>query len=82
MSIAFPVRVMKTIISWNVYLSDPQAEDKLSFICRYGKGYDKLFHVRPLIDQLQTACQSLYHPQRELAVDERMVATKEKTGFL
>ena len=43
--------------------------------------HDKLFRTKPLMDEIRTACQAHYHPRKELAVDERMVATKAKTGM-
>ena len=36
---------------------------------------------RPLYDNILSTCQAYYHPRRELAVDERMVVTKAKTGM-
>ncbi|KAM9364797.1 uncharacterized protein KZ484_010977 [Pholidichthys leucotaenia] len=45
-------------------------------------GHDKLFRIRPLYDDILDACQAYYHPRRELAVDERMVAMKAKTGMM
>lgn len=44
-------------------------------------GHDKLFRVRPLYDDFLSACQAYHQPRRELAVHERMVATKAKTGM-
>uniref|UniRef100_A0A4W6G6E2 PiggyBac transposable element-derived protein domain-containing protein n=1 Tax=Lates calcarifer TaxID=8187 RepID=A0A4W6G6E2_LATCA len=44
-------------------------------------GHEKLFRIRPLIDHILSACQAHYHPRKDLAVDERMVATKAKTGM-
>uniref|UniRef100_A0A8C5N4E0 PiggyBac transposable element-derived protein domain-containing protein n=1 Tax=Gouania willdenowi TaxID=441366 RepID=A0A8C5N4E0_GOUWI len=42
--------------------------------------HDKLFRIKPLYEDIRTACQAYYHPKWELAVDERMVATKGKNG--
>ncbi|KAM3837926.1 piggyBac transposable element-derived protein 4-like [Diretmus argenteus] len=36
---------------------------------------------RPLYDDIRDACKAHYHPRRALSVDERMVATKAKTGM-
>lgn len=84
-SILFPARVMKKdrfrAISWNVHLRDPE-QDIVTDRKKGQVGYDKLFHVRLLIDQLRTACQALYHRWRELSVDERMVTIKAKTGMM
>lgn len=43
--------------------------------------YDRLFRVKLLMDKIREACKTCYHPKRNLAVDERMVATKAKTGM-
>lgn len=43
--------------------------------------YDKLFLVWPLLDKVGAACKAHYHPKRKLTTDERMVATKTKTGM-
>lgn len=84
LSVPLPAKVMTRdrfrSICWNIHLSDPEEEvenDKK----RGTPDYDKLFPVRPLYDEILNACQAYYHPRRELAVDERMVATKAKTGM-
>ncbi|KAJ8342667.1 hypothetical protein SKAU_G00325950 [Synaphobranchus kaupii] len=33
-------------------------------------GYDGLFRLKPLHDQILTACRAYYHPHRKLAIDE------------
>lgn len=33
------------------------------------------------MDTIKNSCKSFYHPHRDLAVDERMVAYKAKTGM-
>lgn len=42
-------------------------------------GYDHLFHLRPLLTQIQTACRSFFHPYENLSMDELTVATKTRT---
>ncbi|XP_017312676.1 piggyBac transposable element-derived protein 4 [Ictalurus punctatus] len=83
-SIAFPRTVMTRdryrTISWNVHMSDPD-EDQENDIRRGTPQYDRLFRVKPLMDRIREACKTFYHPQRNLTVDERMVATKAKTGM-
>ncbi|KAJ8381070.1 hypothetical protein SKAU_G00018480 [Synaphobranchus kaupii] len=44
-------------------------------------GYDGLFRLKPLHDQILTACRAYYHPHRNLAIDERMVASKPRHGM-
>uniref|UniRef100_A0A671UTR0 PiggyBac transposable element-derived protein domain-containing protein n=1 Tax=Sparus aurata TaxID=8175 RepID=A0A671UTR0_SPAAU len=84
LSVPLPAKVMSRdrfrSILWNIHLSDPE-EDVENERKKGTPGYDKLFRVRPLYDEILSACQAYYHPRRELAVDERMVATKAKTGM-
>ena len=42
---------------------------------------DKLAKVRPLNDHLQSKCVSLYQPNREISIDERMVRSKARFSF-
>lgn len=83
-SAAFPRTVMSRdryrTISWNVHMSDPD-EDRENDMRRGTPHYDRLFRVKPLMDKIREACKTCYHPKRNLAVDERMVATKAKTGM-
>jgi len=39
---------------------------------------DPLFRLKPLMTQIKAACKSFYQPNKNLAIDERMVATKAK----
>uniref|UniRef100_A0A671V4K0 PiggyBac transposable element-derived protein domain-containing protein n=1 Tax=Sparus aurata TaxID=8175 RepID=A0A671V4K0_SPAAU len=84
LSVPLPAKMMSRdrfrSILWNIHLSDPE-EDAENERKKGTPGYDKLFRVRPLYDEILSACQAYYHPRRELAVDERMVATKAKTGM-
>ncbi|KAM6912008.1 piggyBac transposable element-derived protein 4-like isoform 2-T2 [Lycodopsis pacificus] len=43
--------------------------------------HDKLLRLKPLMDTIKNACKAFYHPHIHLAVDERMVASKAKTGI-
>ncbi|KAI3372221.1 hypothetical protein L3Q82_022659 [Scortum barcoo] len=82
LSVTLPAKVMTRdrfrSIFWNIHLSDPEEEIQ-NDRKKVTPGHDKLFRVRPLYDDM--ACQTYYHPRTELAVDERMVATKAKTGM-
>nr|XP_046253824.1 piggyBac transposable element-derived protein 4-like [Scatophagus argus] len=84
LSVPLPAKVMTRerfrSIFWNLHLSNP-AEDLINDRKKGTPGHDKLFTVRPLYDDILNACQNYYHPRRELAVDERMVATKARTGM-
>ncbi|KAL3996894.1 squamous cell carcinoma antigen recognized by T-cells 3 [Sarotherodon galilaeus] len=84
LSVPLPSKVMTRdrfrSIFWNIYLSDPE-EDLKNDAKKGTPGHDKLFRIRPLSDETLSACQAYYHPRRESSVDERMVATKAKTGM-
>jgi len=82
-SVPFPTLIMPRDryrrVSCNVHLSDPWCLQR-----PYKKGtegYDNFFRLKPLMDTIKTACQAFYHPHRDLAVEERMVASKAKTGM-
>ena len=84
MSVPFPQTVMTRdrfrSLMWNIHLSDPD-EDEINDQKKGTPEYDKLFRVKPLMDDIRIACQAHYHPRKEVAVDERMVATRAKTGM-
>ncbi|XP_028979835.1 piggyBac transposable element-derived protein 4-like [Esox lucius] len=84
-SIPFPGTVMKRdryrIISWNIHMSDPD-EDVINDRKKGTPEYDKLFRLKPLMDEIRLACMASYHPHRNVAVDERMVASKAKNGLI
>nr|XP_023651886.1 piggyBac transposable element-derived protein 3-like isoform X2 [Paramormyrops kingsleyae] len=67
-------------ISWNVHMSDPDA-DPANDQNRGTPQHDRLFRLKPLLTTIQDACKAFYQPRRCLAVDERMVAVKAKTGM-
>lgn len=84
LSVPFPVTIMTRArfqsLLWNLHLSDldgDQENDQLKGTSHH----DRLFRVQPLLDHIRAACKTSYHLRRELAVDERMVATKAKIGF-
>ncbi|XP_063071854.1 piggyBac transposable element-derived protein 4-like [Engraulis encrasicolus] len=43
------------------------------------QAYDRLCKIRPLYDEIRTACKAHYHPQQHIAVDERMVKSKARS---
>ncbi|XP_056091864.1 piggyBac transposable element-derived protein 4-like [Rhinichthys klamathensis goyatoka] len=83
-SVPFPATVMSRdryrTISWNVHMSHPDA-DKENDRKRGTPEHDRLFRIKPLMDTIRHACKAIYHPKRNLAVDERMVACKAHTGM-
>uniref|UniRef100_A0A3Q3ENX6 PiggyBac transposable element-derived protein domain-containing protein n=1 Tax=Kryptolebias marmoratus TaxID=37003 RepID=A0A3Q3ENX6_KRYMA len=84
LSVPLPSKIMTRdrfrSIFWNIHLSDPE-EDRENDRKKGTAGHEKLFRVRPLYEDILSACLAYYHPRRELAVDERMVATRAKTGM-
>ncbi|XP_047444335.1 piggyBac transposable element-derived protein 4-like [Mugil cephalus] len=83
LSVPFPASVMAwdrfSALLWNVHPSDPE-EDVKNDEKKGTPAYDKLFRIKPLMEDILTACQAHYHPRKELAVGERVVATEAKTG--
>ncbi|XP_031419309.2 piggyBac transposable element-derived protein 4-like isoform X2 [Clupea harengus] len=77
----FPASVMPgdryEAITTYLHMSDPAADevnDKLS-----GQpGYDGIFRVKPLLDDLVASCRAHYHPYQNLVIDQRLVATKAR----
>ena len=45
-------------------------------------GYDPLFKVRPVIDQISDCCKKYYQPGQELSIDEMMIGTRCRISFL
>ncbi|XP_047657493.1 piggyBac transposable element-derived protein 3-like [Tachysurus fulvidraco] len=80
----FPHSVMARdryqVISWNIHMSDPD-EDVYNDRKRGTPAYDRLFRLKPLLDDIKYACRAFYHPRQNLSLDERMVATKSHTGM-
>ncbi|KAK7122075.1 hypothetical protein R3I93_023012 [Phoxinus phoxinus] len=81
-SVPFPATVMSRdryrTISWNLHMSHPDADtenDKKSGTAEH----DRLFRVKPLMDTIRLACKAFYHPRRNLAVKERLVACRANT---
>lgn len=85
-SVNFPNTVMTRdrfrAISWNIHMSDPE-EDVVNDRKKQSQPdeYDTLFRLKPLMTEIKAACQSAYHPKKQLSIDERMVATKARTGM-
>ncbi|XP_005100434.1 uncharacterized protein LOC101855264 [Aplysia californica] len=45
------------------------------------RDYDKLYKVRSVLSSVVTKYQSVYKPNREISLDESMIACKSKFGF-
>ncbi|XP_014874601.1 piggyBac transposable element-derived protein 4-like [Poecilia latipinna] len=82
--LSHPSRVMSRdrflSVTANVHMSDPE-DDAVNDRKKGSPEYDCLHRLRPLYDSLRVACKAVYHPQQNLCVGERMVATKAKLGL-
>ncbi|XP_048046218.1 piggyBac transposable element-derived protein 4-like [Megalobrama amblycephala] len=80
----FPKSVMSRsrfhAISWNLHLCDLN-EDRANALKKGTRDYDRLFKIKPLYTDIVAACKTYFHPNKQLAVDERMVATRARIGF-
>ncbi len=83
-NLPFPKSVMSRsrfqAISWNLHLCNLE-EDQANAKKKGTPDYDRLFKIKPLYTDIIAACKTYFHPNRELAVDERMVASKARIGF-
>ncbi|XP_053473467.1 piggyBac transposable element-derived protein 4 [Ictalurus furcatus] len=83
-SFPFPASVMPGHRFWaifcNLHMSNTK-EDEENDRLKGTAGYDRLCRVKPLMGQLLLACKAYYQPHQNLAIDERMVATKARMGL-
>ncbi|XP_029377184.1 piggyBac transposable element-derived protein 4-like [Echeneis naucrates] len=80
----FPSSVMAgyrfELIGVFLHMSDPAA-DLVNDQLRGQPGYDPLFRLKPLQDQILLACKAYYHPYQNITIDERMAASKARHGM-
>nr|XP_055046361.1 piggyBac transposable element-derived protein 4-like [Misgurnus anguillicaudatus] len=78
-SVPFPATVMSRdrfrTISWNFQMSHPE-EDEENDKKRGTAEHDHLFRIKPLMDTIRIACKAMYHPKRNLVVEEKVVPCK------
>ncbi|XP_015458048.2 piggyBac transposable element-derived protein 4-like [Astyanax mexicanus] len=80
----FPASVMAGYrygdIAAYLHMSDPDSDAKNDQL-RGEPEYDGLFRLKPLQEQILSACRAYYQPHQNLSIDERMVATKARIGM-
>lgn len=83
-SLPFPKSVMSrsrfNAIAWNLHLCDLK-EDRANALKKGTRDHDRLFKIKPLYTDIINACKTYFHPNRQLSVDERMVATRARISF-
>lgn len=83
-SFPFPASVMSgrkfTKISTNIHLSDPE-EDEVNEAKKGTPDYDRLHKIRPMYDEIRQNCMAHFQPGQNIAVDERMVASRARIGI-
>lgn len=81
---SFPSSVMSgrrfKAISRAIHLSDPD-DDAANNLKRGTAGYDRLCKIKPMYHEVRQVCMALYQPHQCVAIDERMVASKARSGL-
>nr|XP_002667755.4 piggyBac transposable element-derived protein 4-like [Danio rerio] len=83
-SVPLPTRIMSCRKFLNIanalHLSDP-VDDEANEGRKGTAAYDRLGKIKPLYDNIRDACRAFYHPGQNISIDERMVASKARSGL-
>ncbi|KAM9322166.1 piggyBac transposable element-derived protein 4-like [Pholidichthys leucotaenia] len=83
-SLPFPKRVMTgkkfLLIARALHLSSKAADDT-NEQNRGTAAYDRLCKIRPLYEEIREACKRNFHPSQDIAINERMLASKAQTAL-
>ncbi|XP_046873359.1 piggyBac transposable element-derived protein 4-like [Hypomesus transpacificus] len=83
-SFPFPKKVMTGMkflrIIRSLHLSS-MADDAANEQRRGTAAFNRLCKINPLYQEIREACKRNYHPGQDIAIDERMVASKARTGL-
>ncbi|XP_047677674.1 piggyBac transposable element-derived protein 4-like [Tachysurus fulvidraco] len=83
-ALSFPSSVISgrrfRAISRALHLSDPD-EDAANDSRRGTSGYNKLGKIKPLYQEFRQMCMAHYQPHQCISIDERMVASKARSGI-
>lgn len=84
LSVHFPATIMARdrfmAISRTVHMSNPE-HDIVNDRKKGTPEYDPLQRLQPLYTTIKNACKAFWQPRMQIAIDERMVATKAKIGL-
>lgn len=68
-------------IFWSLHLSNMKDDAENEREKKGSSRYDRLFKLRPMIDDIRVACKSIFQPRREICIYKRMVASKAQIDF-
>ncbi|KAF7647749.1 hypothetical protein LDENG_00167310 [Lucifuga dentata] len=67
-------------IMWSLHLCASPETDEQNQTKKGTDQYDPLIKIKPFYDELLSSCKSFYQPNRQIAIDEKMVAAKYMKG--
>uniref|UniRef100_A0A3B5A841 PiggyBac transposable element-derived protein 4-like n=1 Tax=Stegastes partitus TaxID=144197 RepID=A0A3B5A841_9TELE len=83
-SLSFPGSVISgkkfLLILHALHLSNPR-DDAKNEKARGTAAFDRLGKIKPLYNEIRSACRNNYQPGQHISIDERMVASKARTIF-